>query len=29
MALALLYALIAGLFAAGIKDTLGPKPPER
>jgi hypothetical protein len=26
MALALWYALIAGLFAAGIKDTLSPKP---
>jgi hypothetical protein len=29
MVVALLYALIAGLFAAGIKDTLSPKPPEQ
>lgn len=29
MALALWYALIAGLFAAGIKATLSPKSPEQ
>jgi hypothetical protein len=29
MVVTLLYALIAGLFAAGIKDTLSPKPPEQ
>jgi hypothetical protein len=29
MTLALLYALIAGLFAAGIKDTLSPRSPEQ
>jgi hypothetical protein len=29
MVLAFLYALIAGLFVAGIKDTLSPQPPEQ
>lgn len=29
MALALMFGLIAGLLAAGIKDTLSPKSPEQ